>query len=106
MKLTVIPEEKIDKPKEEEEGEKEEVSLQTKQYFLLFCFQKKFVFCDHGIVYDEGRKCSMKGPAGVAGLAKITEDEVEEIMNDYDPIEAPPGPYTVQPDKPGTEYNQ
>jgi len=56
---------------------------------------------DLGIIYDEGRKCSMKGFAGVSGLEKVTEEEVEEILNDCDPIEAPPGPYKVQPGKKG-----
>jgi len=56
---------------------------------------------DIGIVYDEGRKCSMKGIAGVSSLEKITEEDVEAILNDCDPIEAPPGPYTVQPGKKG-----
>jgi len=56
---------------------------------------------DVGIIYDEGRKCSMKGVAGVSSLQKITEEEMEEILNDCDPIEAPPGPYTVQPGKKG-----
>ena len=58
---------------------------------------------DLGIIYDEGRKCSMKGIAGVSGLEKVTEEEVEEILNDCDPIEAPPGPYKVQPGKKGKE---
>jgi len=62
---------------------------------------KKFEFVDLGVIYDEGRKCSMKGFAGICGLEKITKDEYEEIMNDYDPIEAPPGPYKVQPDRKG-----
>ena len=47
----------------------------------------------------------MKGFAGICGLEKITKDEYEEIMNDYDPIEAPPGPYKVQPDRKGTMLN-
>ena len=65
--------------------------------------EKKFEFSDHGIVYEEGRKCSMKGAGGVSDLIKISEEELEEIMNDFDPIEAPPGPYKVQPEKPGKE---
>ena len=43
----------------------------------------------------------MKGFNGISGLIKITEDELDEIMNDFDPIEAPPGPYTLQPNKKG-----
>jgi len=56
---------------------------------------------DLGVVFDEGRQCSMKGIAGVSGLVKITEEDLERIRNDFDPIEAPPGPYIVQPKKKG-----
>jgi len=62
---------------------------------------KKMEFSDLGVVFDEGRKCSMKGMGVVSGLVKITEDDLERIMNDFDPIEAPPGPYIVQPQKKG-----
>ena len=44
----------------------------------------------------------MKGVmAKLSGLEKITETELEEIRNDFDPIEAPPGPYKVQPENQG-----
>ena len=42
-----------------------------------------------------------EGMAGVSGLIKITEDDLERIMNDFEPMEAPPGPYKVQPEKKG-----
>jgi len=61
----------------------------------------KAEFSDLGVIYDEGRKCSLKGFSGIAGLEKITEEEFEKIMNDFDPIEAPSGPYKIQPDKSG-----
>ena len=54
-----------------------------------------------GVLHDEGRQAAMKGLAGVSTLRKITEAEVEEILNDCDPIEAPPGEYKIQPDKQG-----
>ena len=54
-----------------------------------------------GILYDEGRQATMAGLAGVSTLRKITETEVEEILNDCDPIEAPPGEYKIQPEKQG-----
>jgi len=63
--------------------------------------KKKMEFVDLGVVYAEGMKCSMKGMVGVSGLEKISEEEYEEIMNDFDPIEAPPGPYKLQPGKKG-----
>ena len=62
-------------------------------------------FSDLGVVFDEGRQCSMKGMGVVSGLVKITEDDLERIMNDFDPIEAPPGPYIVQPQKRGKKYH-
>ena len=60
-----------------------------------------FEFENLGVIFDEGRKCSMKGFAGISGLEKITKEEFEKIMNDFDPIEAPPGPYKLQPNKKG-----
>ena len=39
-----------------------------------------------------------KGMMGVAEYVKITEEELWEIENDFDPIEAPPGPFKIQPD--------
>ena len=56
---------------------------------------------DLGIIYDEGRQVALKGMMGLADLKKITEEELEEILNDFDPIEAPPGDYKVQPEKAG-----
>ena len=43
----------------------------------------------------------MVGNAGLSEWIKITEEEKIAMENDYDPIEAPPGPYTIQPDVPG-----
>ena len=76
---------------------------------------------DLGILYDQGRKCVMKGgyscqeifsnvkcqtgPLGIATLEKISEDDLEAIENDFDPIEAPPLPqsYLVQPEHQGIQ---
>ena len=63
--------------------------------------QKKGQFSSFGIVFDEGRQLAMEGLAGVSTLRKITETEMEEILNDCDPIEAPPGEYKIQPEKQG-----
>merc|ERR1719320_1584549 len=56
---------------------------------------------EYGIVYDGGRFAALKGTPVFASLEKITEEELEEIRNDFDQIEAPPGPYKLQPEKPG-----
>ena len=58
-------------------------------------------FVSLGVLYDEGRQAAMKGLAGVSALRKIKEEELEEILNDFDPIEAPPGDYKIQPEKQG-----
>ena len=58
-------------------------------------------FVSLGVLYDEGRQAAMKGLAGVSALRKIKEEELEEILNDFDPIEAPPGEYKIQPEKQG-----
>ena len=62
---------------------------------------KKGQFVNVGVLFDEGKQVAMKGATGVATLRKITEEELEEILNDCDPIEAPPGDYTIQPEKSG-----
>ena len=41
------------------------------------------------------------GSAGVSQLTKITDEEFEALMNDFDPIEAPPGNYKIQPENQG-----
>lgn len=38
---------------------------------------------------------------GTSTLLKITEEEKDAIENDYDPIDAPPGPYNLRPGIPG-----
>ena len=40
---------------------------------------------------------------GHASLVKITEEELWEIENDFDPIEAPPGPFKIQPENQGLD---
>ena len=77
------------------------IKLSFEFMFVNLIKSKKMEFSDLGVVFDEGRQCSMKGMGVVSGLVKITEDDLERIMNDFDPIEAPPGPYIVQPQKKG-----
>jgi len=55
---------------------------------------------DYGVIRDEGTKCFMKGLL-LYTTEKITEEEMIELENDYDPIEAPPGPYKLQPENKG-----
>jgi len=58
-------------------------------------------FIDSGILYENGNKCVLKGSAGVSQLTKITEEEFVALKNDFDPIEAPPGNYKIQPENQG-----
>jgi len=66
---------------------------------------KDFVmaYSELGIISENGEKCVSKsgGGMGVVELQKISEEEANIIMNDCDPIEAPPGPYKIQPEVPG-----
>ena len=41
------------------------------------------------------------GAGGIATFTKITEEEFTALENDFDDIEAPPGPYKLQPKKQG-----
>ena len=67
---------------------------------MIFCVQvDKFV--ENGVLLDGGKRCVTKGAIGVSELIKITEEEKIELENNFDPIEAPPGPYKVQPDVQG-----
>ena len=46
----------------------------------------------------------MKG-LGVYSVEKITKKQFVELQNDFDPIEAPPGPYKLQPENQGRKSN-
>ena len=43
----------------------------------------------------------MKGMASLSALEKISEEELEVIRADFDPIETPPGQYRIQPKNQG-----
>ena len=55
---------------------------------------------DYGVIKEGGKKVYMKGMVEYE-VEKITEEQLIELQNDYDPIEAPPGPYKEQPEKKG-----
>ena len=55
---------------------------------------------DYGVITNGGRKCHLKG-LGVYSVEKITKKQFVELQNDFDPIEAPPGPYKLQPENQG-----
>ena len=49
------------------------------------------------MITDGGNKVYIKGFTHYE-VDKISEEEFEELMNDFEDIEAPPGPYKIQPD--------
>ena len=55
---------------------------------------------EFGVIFNSGKNVCMKGFVAYE-LEKITAEELKEIQEDFEPIEAPPGPYKVQPDKQG-----
>jgi len=61
---------------------------------------KMIPFTDYGVIVDEGKKVYLKGGA-VWSAEKITDEEFASLEDAYDDIEAPLGPYTVQPQNQG-----
>jgi len=66
---------------------------------LTYTFGKDFI--EHGVIWEDGLKITTKGMGGITVLEWITEEEVAAMEDDKDPIEAPPGPYKIQPDNLG-----
>ena len=58
--------------------------------------EKPLEFISYGAITEEGGRSYLTGVRD-AEIERVTKKEIEEIENDFDPIEAPPGPYTVQP---------
>jgi len=54
-----------------------------------------------GVVTNGGKKMTLRCSTGVAVLEWMTEEEAAAMMDDGDPINAPPGPYKVQPENVG-----
>ena len=57
------------------------------------------------MIVDGGRKCYLKGIV-IYNIEKITDEEFDAMEKDYDPIEAPPGPYKIQPNNQGSVRNR
>jgi len=80
-------------------GESEHYNVRT-----TFAFgegEAKMEFIEHGILLSDGSQCFLKGMMGHSSLVKITEEELWDIENDFDPIQAPPGPFKIQPENQG-----
>ena len=61
-------------------------------------------FIEYGVVTEGGDKVFMKGFTHYE-VNKISYEEFEELMNDFDDIEAPPGPYKIQPENQGKWFS-
>ena len=55
---------------------------------------------DLGVITEDGKKVYIKGIMEYT-IEKITEEQLKTIQDDFDSIEAPPGPYKIQPEKKG-----
>ena len=55
---------------------------------------------DLAVILEDGCRVYVKGMVEY-DLEKITEEQLAELENDFDDIEAPPGPYTIQPENQG-----
>ena len=62
---------------------------------------KLYELKDYGVIMDGGNKVCMKGMGQIYNVEKITDEEFAALEDDFDDIEAPPGPYTVQPENQG-----
>merc|ERR1719187_2071632 len=80
-----------------------EVSKLTgkKSYNFKITFTWGKEFQELGVMNDDGTSVIMKGMMGISTLEKISEEEAAEILADGDPVDAPPGPYKVQPEYQG-----
>ena len=71
-------------------------------FSVQFCYNwHGMEFVEHGVLCEDGRMVIMKGPVGICKLEWLTDEEFEEFEAEGDPMEAPPGPYTRQPETAG-----
>ena len=59
---------------------------------------------EYGVISDDGTNCYVEGQK-IYQFVKISNEEYDAMINDFDPIEAPPGPYTVE-ERQGTQLIQ
>jgi len=55
----------------------------------------------HGVVIEEGAKMILSTSSGLISFVKVSPEEVNSILDDCDPIEAPSNPYKLQPENQG-----
>ena len=67
--------------------------------------EKPLEFTSYGAITEEGRKGFFSGVREYE-IVRATQTEIEEIENDFDQIDAPPGPYKIQPHKQGRKNSK
>lgn len=68
-----------------------------------FIFSFQIIHLDDlAVITKGGCRVYVKGMVEY-DLEKITEEQAADLENDYDDIEAPPGPYKIQPENQGNE---
>ena len=53
--------------------------------------------CKFGVVSKDGQRLTMAGIAGISFIDLVTEEEADQLKTQGDSMEAPPGPYKIQP---------
>ena len=79
--------------------------IYNKALILLreFVFSFQIIHLDDlAVITKGGCRVYVKGMVEY-DLEKITEEQAAELENDYDDIEAPPGPYKIQPENQGNK---
>ena len=57
-----------------------------------------------GVISEDGLRIVTKGVMGISELEWITEEAFAALEVESDPIEAPPGPYKIQPEYQGYRF--
>merc|ERR1711936_1274937 len=66
---------------------------------LTYNFGKDFT--EIGLVSTDGLEITTKSMMGITKMKWVTPEDAATLAADGDPIDAPPGPYKIQPDKRG-----
>ena len=66
----------------------------------FFCSFQSMHLEDFAVIKDGGTRVYIKGMVEY-DLERITEEQLVELENNFDDIEAPPGPYKIQPENQG-----
>ena len=77
------------------------VVMKLLHFISNFCYSFQLMHLeDFAVIKDGGSRVYIKGMVEY-DLEKITEEQLGELENNFDDIEAPPGPYKIQPENQG-----